>query len=81
MPNPGPTGSPAGIDASAAATFVENFVQTMKLPATLVVDVGTLAGGRWAVIETNATWGSGLNGCDARNVCKCLVDAVQHRKS
>jgi hypothetical protein len=59
-----------------AISFVETFAANTQLPKTVVVDVGRLSDASYAVVETNATWGSGLNGCDAAAVCKCLAHAV-----
>ncbi len=58
-----------------AANFVADFARSNALPKTVVVDVGLLENRNWAVIETNATWGSGLNGCDPDGVCRCLEHA------
>jgi ATP-grasp domain, R2K clade family 2 len=33
-------------------------------PRALVLDVGTIAGRGWAVVEANGAWGSGIYGCD-----------------
>ncbi len=44
------------------------------LPQTCVVDVG-LVQDRWAVVEANAAWGSGLNGCAPAKVIPCLIAA------
>jgi hypothetical protein len=40
----------------------------VRLPPAVVVDVGRLADGRWAVIEANSAWGSGIYGCDPGRV-------------
>ena len=62
-------------DTTAAAEFVTALVQSVAVPKTLVVDVA-LVGGRWVVLEANATWGAGLNGCDPQGVVACLLEAV-----
>jgi hypothetical protein len=41
----------------------------------VVVDVGLIAGRGWAVIEFNAAWGAGLNGCDPEKVLPAILEA------
>jgi hypothetical protein len=62
-----------GVAVAAAAVAAR-----VPLPATFVLDLGWL-NGRWVVVETNATWGAGLNGCDAASVVPC-VDAATHAR-
>jgi hypothetical protein len=62
-------------DAAAAARFVTGLVHSVSVPRTLVVDVA-LVGDRWCVLEANATWGAGLNGCDPHGVVSCLLGSV-----
>jgi hypothetical protein len=50
----------------------------IALPSTVVLDLGWLDG-RWVVIEANATWGAGLNGCDAAAVIACIAAATRPR--
>jgi hypothetical protein len=47
------------------------------LPATCVIDLGLIPERGWAVIEANATWGAGLNGCNARRVVPCIAAATR----
>lgn len=61
-------------DLAAAASFATDAARAMDLPRTCVVDVG-LAGGEWMLVECNATWGAGLNGCDATRVVSCIAAA------
>jgi hypothetical protein len=58
-----------------ATRFAGEVCSTMNLPRTCVVDVGKLTDGTWALIEFNAAWGAGLNGCDATRVIDCIVAA------
>jgi hypothetical protein len=44
------------------------------LPSAIVVDVGLLDGGDWAVVEANAAWASGHYACDA----DAALDVVLH---
>ena len=50
-------------EVSGAVDFVGALTKSMVLPLTVVIDVGLADGRGWAVIEFNASWGAGLNGC------------------
>lgn len=62
-------------DVVDAAKFAREVIEAMKLPRTVVIDVGFIAERGWAVIEFNAAWGSGLNGCDAEKVFRAIIAA------
>lgn len=62
-------------DAEDAAQFAAQVIHAIELPRTCVVDVGLLPDGRWALVECNATWGAGLNGCSASSVVDCIASA------
>jgi len=62
-------------EASGAETFVTALMHAMSLPRSVVVDVGLIDGRGWAVIEFNAAWGAGLNGCDPEKVLPSIVAA------
>lgn len=62
-------------DAVDAGIFVTALTHAMSLPRTVVVDVGLIDGRGWAVIEFNAAWGAGLNGCDPDKVLPAIVAA------
>lgn len=62
-------------DVNAVRRFVDDLAQEVPLPTTVVLDVGIIDG-RPAVIEANATWGAGLNGCDPAAVVPCIDAAV-----
>lgn len=47
----------------------------MTLPRAMVVDVGFVADRGWAVIEFNAAWGAGLNGCDPEKIVAVILAA------
>lgn len=64
-------------EAVGAATFVEVLMKSMSLPRAVVVDVGFIDARGWAVIEFNAAWGAGLNGCDADKVLPAIVVASE----
>jgi hypothetical protein len=65
------TASLDGLPAWIAAV-----AKRISLPPTVVLDLGWLDG-RWVVIEANATWGAGLNGCDATAVVACIAVATR----
>ena len=44
----------------------------VEFPRAVVLDVGVIAGRGWAVVEQNAAWGSGIYGCDPREVLEVL---------
>jgi len=44
------------------------------LAKSAVVDVGTIRGRGWAIIEQNAPWGAGIYGCDPVEV----LHAIRH---
>jgi hypothetical protein len=64
-----------GMKAADAETFVAALTRAMPLPRTVVVDVGFVDGRGWCVIEFNAVWGAGLNGCDPNKVLPAIVAA------
>jgi hypothetical protein len=61
--------------AADAETFVAALTHAMSLPRAVVVDVGFIDGRGWSVIEFNAAWGAGLNGCDPEKVLPAIVAA------
>ncbi len=58
-----------------AITFIHEVARAVPLPCTVVVDVGLIADRGWAVIEFNASWGAGLNGCDASKALPAILAA------
>jgi hypothetical protein len=58
-----------------ARTFLQEVASWPALPVTCVLDAGRLPDGRWVLVEANATWGAGLNGCDPAAVVECLAAA------
>lgn len=57
-------------DLATATDFLRNFLTgtTLVLPLSFVVDLGWNAVQGWFLIEFNASWGAGLNGCTADKV-------------
>jgi len=49
----------------------------VELPRAIVMDVGVIADRGWAVVEINAAWGSGIYGCDPREVLHVLRESVE----
>lgn len=58
-----------------AQTFLEQFVadDAVSLPPSVVIDVGRLSSGKWAVVESNPVWSSGIYDCDPT----VALDAVE----
>jgi len=48
---------------------------SVEIPTAVVMDVGIMANGNWAVIESNAAFSSGMYGCDAEKVLPLLLHA------
>lgn len=59
-----------------AVNFAERLLhdERVDVPRAIVIDVGTIVGCGWAVVEANAAWGSGIYGCDPDEV----LDVVKH---
>jgi len=51
----------------------------VRFPAAAVLDVGRIAGRGWAVVESNAAWGSGIYGCDPAAVLRVIQRACIKR--
>lgn len=49
----------------------------VELPRAIVMDVGVISDRGWAVVEINAAWGSGLYGCDPREVLDVIKVATE----
>jgi hypothetical protein len=59
-------------DSSEAAAALASFTRDIPLPEACVVDAAYIAGRGWALLEANAAWGAGLNGCDAALALTCI---------
>ena len=66
-------------DLVEARSFIDDCLRDIDdlLPYTYVVDVGLLSCGKWVLLEANATWGAGLNGCCPNAVAQCLVHSTE----
>jgi hypothetical protein len=51
----------------------------VELPPALVIDVGQLSTGDWAVVEANPAWASGICGCEPRAILSVLAAATVPR--
>lgn len=60
-----------------AASVVDNLTKTVALPRAVVVDTGFIVGRGWAVVEFNAAWGAGLNGCDPEKALPAILAASE----
>lgn len=67
-------GTASAADASA---FASQVASVLPLPTTTVLDVGYSDAAGWALVEANAPWGSGLNGCRAKAVVPSIVRATE----
>jgi len=58
--------------------FLKEFISKNHhlLPITCVLDVGIINNKDYAIIEANPVWGSGLNGCDAFETAKCILNST-----
>lgn len=63
--------------ADVPTEFLSEIATQLPLPSTCVVDAGFISGSGWAFLEANASWGAGLNGCDASLVLPCIERATQ----
>jgi hypothetical protein len=51
----------------------------VRIPPAAVLDVGRIAGRGWAVVESNAAWGSGIYGCNPAAVLRVIQRACIRR--
>lgn len=61
-------------ETEAAEAFCRTVLADTGLPVppAFVLDVGSIAGRGWAVVEANAAWGSGLYGCEPEQVLRVV---------
>jgi len=59
-----------------AVSFINEFLSAVPIPKTCVLDFGEIGGKGWAIIEANASWGAGLNGCSAEKVLPAIINAT-----
>ena len=58
-----------------AAAAAARLARSLPLISALVLDVGLIEERGWVVIELNAAWGAGLNGCQAERIWPCIAAA------
>jgi hypothetical protein len=65
-------------ELSSAKNFAERVLRDTRVttPNAIVIDVGTLSTGEWAVVEANSAWGSGIYGCDPTKVLDVVEQAT-----
>src|SRR5262249_59899585 len=64
-------------DLGAARALAVDVAANANVPRAVVVDVGALRDGRWIVVEFNAAWGAGLNGCNPSLVLPAIDAATR----
>lgn len=76
-------------ELAEAESFVARVLadERVPLPPATVVDVGTIRGRGWAVVEANPAWGSGIYACEPRQVlhtlaasCRRLDEVAPHEQ-
>ena len=70
-------GVASAADLAAARALATEAATASVVPSPCVLDVGRLADRRWVVIEANAAWGAGLNGCEATAAARCVASATR----
>ncbi|MCP4163014.1 MAG: ATP-grasp domain-containing protein [Deltaproteobacteria bacterium] len=63
-------------DLENAKSFLKECIAEIQIPETCVIDFGEIEGKGWALVEFNASWGAGLNGCKAEKVLPAIIDAT-----
>lgn len=65
-------------ELEAASSFAERILSQANetTPRAVVVDVGTIKGRGWSVVEANAAWGSGIYGCEPDAVLNVIRQAT-----
>nr|BDT30823.1 ATP-grasp domain-containing protein [Myxococcus sp. MH1] len=60
-----------------ARAFLATVAAWERLPRTCVLDAALVEGRGWVLLEANAAWGAGLNGCVASEAARCIACATQ----
>ncbi|MCP3098358.1 ATP-grasp domain-containing protein [Myxococcus sp. K15C18031901] len=63
-------------DVEEARGVLEAIARDAPLPRACVLDAAWVEGRGWALLEANAAWGAGLNGCDATEAARCIAVAT-----
>lgn len=64
-------------DAAEAARFLARCARDLPVPETCVLDAAYVVDRGWALLEANAAWGAGLNGCDPAAAALCIDAAAR----
>ena len=64
-------------DTTEAVRLAEQIASTAPVPDTCGLDFGLIPERGWGFIEANASWGAGLNGCDAEKAVACIARACR----
>jgi hypothetical protein len=67
--------------AADAVDVARNVAASVSELPVFVVNLGHIKGRGWAVIEFNAAWGAGLNGCSAEAVLPAIAAASDPRRA
>jgi len=67
------------LETASALDFATSVLSdsSIRLPPSVVVDVGLIQDRGWAVVEANASWASGIYGCDPAKVLQVLTAAFK----
>jgi hypothetical protein len=65
-------------DAEAARDFISSCSSTLVLPEACVLDVALMPDRGRCLLEANAAWGAGLNGCDPAAAIRCIDRATSY---
>ncbi|MGF1529161.1 MAG: ATP-grasp domain-containing protein, partial [Candidatus Competibacterales bacterium] len=57
-----------------AVSFINSMVRNINVPHATVIDAG-LSDEGFSLIEFNASWGAGLNGCQATKILPAIIAA------
>ncbi len=63
-------------DLGAARALATAAARETEVPSPCVIDVGLTRDRGWIVVEANAAWGAGLNGCEAIAAARCIARAT-----
>ncbi len=64
-------------DADDAEKYIQHLAHSIRLPRSVVIDAGFTDQRGWCVLEFNAAWGAGLNGCRPELVWQCIAAASE----
>lgn len=68
-------------DVVKGREFLTDFIVSYggELPSVVVIDLAFSSQRGWFVLEFNACWGAGLNGCLAERVLQCVARATRQK--